>query len=293
MVRVVFSPYQRWSGHTAGSGRSTSGVSPRWAGGPTGLCIPALSVRQTSGVTEQAPLPWEKDWTEAALAADEGMKVVTGLMGFVSSETGNKHAQQLPLYLAAVTFSYAVWENYVEDLAYELTAALSATLEPSHLPMAARDAIESGASTWDLAVDPGWRGLWARKVRSLTKGTEGERSWGLNTASKLNVDELFQIVGIDPVPQRLVAPDPVGSANSKRIPDNIAIAGDGTVDVKNALSQLIAVRGEAVHTATTSSPLYKNQVLWWGNFVTALYEATDISAREQCAVLATSVDGSD
>lgn len=234
-------------------------------------------------MTEQPEAqPWDLEWTAAALAADEGMKVVTGVMGFVSSEQGNKHAQQLPLYLAAVTFSYAVWENYVEDLADELTQGLARTLHPSQIPEAARAAIENGAALWDLAVDPGWRGLWTRKVRSLTKGSESERTWGLNTASKPNVDKLFEIVGISPVPNRLAAPDPVGSGSSRKIPDRIAIADDGTLDVRHALSQLITVRGEAVHTASTTSPLYKNQVLWWGNFVKALYEATDERARALC-----------
>lgn len=233
-----------------------------------------------------AAKPWELEWTEAALAADEGMKVVTGVMDFVSNEKGNKHAQQLPLYLAAITFSYAVWENYVEDLANELTVALASTLEPSQIPQAARDAVETGASMWDLAVHPGWNGLWVRKVRSLTKGSEEERTWGLNTASKPKVDELLSIVGINPVPERLKAPAAVGSGSSKKRPERISIkSSDGTLDVKHALSELISVRGEAVHTATTSSPLYKNQVLWWRNFVTALYEATDVNARQQCAQL--------
>lgn len=228
---------------------------------------------------------WHWDRTDARLAADAGMGVVDGLMEFASDDRGNRHAKQVPLYLAAVTFSYAVWENFVEDLADELVDSLARCLDPGDIPVAAREVIEDGATNWQLSVSPGWRGLWVKRIRALTKGSERAGSWGLNSASKPNSDRLFRLLGLDPIPARIPAPEPTGGTTTKRIPDNVAISKDGTVDVKHVLSELVTIRGEAVHTAATSDPLFKNQVHWWSNFVRALYAETDRHALAQCAEL--------
>lgn len=229
---------------------------------------------------------WHWDRTDARTAADAGMGVVDGLMEFASDDRGNRHAKQVPLYLAAVTFSYAVWENYVEDLADELVDSLARFLEPGDIPDAARELIEEGASNWELSVSPGWRGLWVERVGALTKGNERAGTWGLNSASKPNSDRLFALLGLDPIPVRIAAPEPTGGTTTKRIPEHVAIAEDGSVDVKHVLSKLVSIRGEAVHTASTADPLFKNQVHWWSNFVRALYAETDRLALAQCADLA-------
>lgn len=55
----------------------------------------------------------------------------------------------------------------------------------------------------------------------------------------------------------------------------------GEVDVKNALTQLIEVRGGAVHTATAPDHLRKGHVRWWLAFVEALFEETDRQALQE------------
>lgn len=225
---------------------------------------------------------WDADWSDAAWSADRGMAVVDGLMSFASATRGNPTNEQRSLYVASVAFSYAVWENYVEDLAVELAGMLSAQVGPDSVPDSTRRSIEQH-SAWELAVHPGWRGLWADRVRTLAKGDSAAGKWGMNTASFGKVVELFEVVGVELPPRRLTAPQPRGA--QRRVPARVAIDNNGELDVKNALAQLIEVRGEAVHTARTTDPLYKDEVLWWSDFVRALYHVTDESALAQCRAL--------
>ena len=62
------------------------------------------------------------------------MRVVDGLMSFASDGRGQPTNEQRSLYLAAITFSYAVWENYVESLALELVGGLSTSLPSEKIP---------------------------------------------------------------------------------------------------------------------------------------------------------------
>jgi hypothetical protein len=221
--------------------------------------------------------------TQAIVDADSGMRVVDGLMSFASDGRGKPTESQRSLYLAAVAFSYAVWENFIEDLAIELTDRLAIAIDPARVPDAARKAIEKNAQPWELAVHPGWRGLWVERVRGLAKGSDEPGQWGINSASKDQVDNLFKVVGIDPVPERIDAPIP--RTQRKEPPAGVSLNADGTLDVKRALRGLIAVRGEAVHTAKTSNPLFKAEVFWWGDFVRGLYRATNTAGEEQCGRL--------
>jgi hypothetical protein len=223
-------------------------------------------------------------WTTAALGADVGMQVPKGLMSFANDGRGAPTKEQRSLYLAAVAFTYAVWENYIEDLAIELVGVLSKRLPAERVPGDVKDLISKNASPWELSVHPGWQGLWRSRVSESAKGTASAGQWGINTADATNVSRLFKSVGVDALPKTLAAP--IDDNNKVMLtPPNIHLSSHGSLDVTNALSQLIGVRGEAVHTAKTSDKLLKREVLWWSAFVHDLYEKMDEQARRGCAEL--------
>lgn len=215
-------------------------------------------------------------WTSAYLNALKGMEVPRGMMTFSKGGQGKPSKDETTLFLGAVSFAYAVWENYVEEVAIELTRNLADGIAPERIPMASRAAIEQGATSWELSVHPGWRGLWVNRVTTITKGSEdGRAGWGLNSATFKNTEEVFETAGFgDALPKRLTVK---GRATA---PKNVR-ASKGEVDVKNALEQLIAVRGEAVHTATAPDHLRKGHVRWWLAFVEALFEETDRQAQRE------------
>jgi len=206
------------------------------------------------------------------------MGTVEGLMSFATNERGNRYKKELPLYTAAVTFTYAVWESYAEDLAIEMTELLASKLEPDDVPESIRKEIEKRATTWELAVSPRWQRLWVRMVTERAKGGTGAAPFGLNTASKVKVSKLFELVGIDPVPDLIEAPEESGSHSSPSLPSSVVVA-DGNVDVGQTLDGLIRLRGQAVHGVATEKPLYKHQVLWWQRFVESLISTTDRQAQ--------------
>lgn len=217
--------------------------------------------------------------TGAALTAEEGMKVPKGMMSFASSSQGKPTTNETTLYLGAVSFAYAVWENYVEEVAIELTERLSGAIEPHRIPEAARTEIERSASPWELSVHPGWRGLWVRQVVKMTKGgEEGQGGWGLNSATYDNTGRVFAVAGLTGVlPRRLAVKSPANAPTKVQV-------GDGKmVDVRHTLQQLIEVRGEAVHTARAPEHLRKGHVTWWLKFVSSLYEETDRRAIDEVA----------
>ena len=210
------------------------------------------------------------------MSARTGLKVVDGLMSYASDGRGKPSDQQRALYLGAVAFSYAVWENYVEDLAVEAAGWLAEEVEPSRLTGKVQRFISKDASVWELAVHPGWRGLWVERIIALAKGDGKSGRWGLNTASLQNSSDLLMSAGVEPLPQRLGAPA------RRPAPTRVDIGSDGTVDVDQCLRVLIEVRGQAVHTAQTADKLFKAEVLWWRDFVEALYTETNTRAEEQC-----------
>lgn len=235
------------------------------------------------GACKTARMGWDpKIGTNASVKAEEGMKVPDGLMSFASDGRGQPSNEQRALYLGAVAFTYAVWESYVEEVAVELVELAVNELQdhPERVPEGARRVIETGATPWELAVSPGWRGLWVQRVNAMTGGDEEARTWGLNTANLSNVSNIFASLGLNPVPQRIAAPRKVRALMPH--PSSISIGPkDGKVDVKNALHMLVEVRGQAVHTGRTKDKLYKNEILWWGAFVRGLIAESDRSAREQ------------
>lgn len=214
--------------------------------------------------------------TSAYLNALKGMDVPRGMMTFAKDGKGKPSKDETTLFLGAVSFAYAVWENFVEELAIELTRKLAAGIHPERIPKASRDVIEKDATSWELSVHPGWRGLWVNRVVTITKGGEGGRGgWGLNSATFDNTHEVFMTAGVgDALPTRLTV-----KAQGATAPQNVRDA-DGEVDVRNALTQLIEVRGGAVHTATAPDHLRKAHVRWWMAFVQALFEETDREAQQ-------------
>lgn len=210
-------------------------------------------------------------------------------MSFASTSRGQPTNQQRSLYLAAVTFSYAVWENYVESLAVELVTAMSTDLAPDRMPAKARRVVEysndAPTSAWELNVHPGWRQLWVDRVGELALGAPGKSKYGLNTATVSNVNDLFAAAGLPSLEKRVIAPEP-------RTPGNIIPNGvvdrnpvDHSVDLEKTLQSLISIRGEAVHTASTTNQLLKAEVLWWADFVAVLYHDTDKKATKACKAL--------
>lgn len=228
------------------------------------------------------------DWTGASWAADAAMEVPRGLMGQAKPGRGAPSTVDRHLFMAALTFTYAVWESYVEDVAVELVHLLADTLEPDRIPESARTAIMDGATSWELSVHPGWRGLWTRRVEIAAKGDDSNTagSWGLNTANQKQVRNLFKVLGIDALPQKVTAPDKsVGTC-----PPGINDAS-GFVDVRIALERLVSLRGSAVHTASLPESLRKGEVVWLGALVENLYEETDKRARDACRALFAPLDG--
>lgn len=228
-----------------------------------------------------------REWTKAALGADEGMKVPAGMMSFARSSRGKPTANETTLFLGAVSFGYAVWENYVEEVAIELTERLSSTIAPERIPEVSKVEIEKSASPWELSVHPGWRGLWVRRVVEMTKGGEGgQGGWGLNSATYENTQRVFAVAGLtDALPRRLEV------KSTAKAPTNVQVGDNGDVDVRNALKQLIDVRGEAVHTARAPEHLRKGHVTWWLKFVNSLYEETDRRARRAVTEMLTPSTG--
>jgi hypothetical protein len=200
------------------------------------------------------------DWTRPTNAktdADAGLGIIDGLMEYASDKRGRRSKKEVSLYMASVTFAYAVWENFVEEISIELVKRLADPLDglpPEQLTRPeVRDLIEENATTWELAVYPGWRQLWVERVRKSAVGEEGG-GWGVNTANARNTKRLFRRVGINPLPE----------------------------DKADDLDALVELRGEITHTAKTKQPVYKAEVAQWQGLVANLCEETDVAARQQC-----------
>lgn len=218
------------------------------------------------------------DWTQAALRAEEALQIPKHLMSFGKDGRGKPTKAEGSLYLSAVTFAYAVWESYVEDVVVELTKLVSPLITAELIPEEAKTLLAE-KSTYELAVHPGWRELWIREVVIAAKGEDGGR-YGMNTASFKNVTELFSLAGIiDALPEYLPCGKGTALGKTGTLPAKIHLTKQNEVAVKHCIDLLVRIRGEAVHTATTTDALLKNEVLWWSGFVRALHEEVDKFAR--------------
>jgi hypothetical protein len=192
-----------------------------------------------------------------------GLKAVDDVLGFVKTTAGKPSKQEKSLFVASVALSYAMWENYVEDVAVEATEALSTDVQKEDVPATVRDSImklQPTPTVWDIAVHPGWRSLWLAAVEQRAKGGANTDDLGMNTANQKNVRSLFERVGVDPFTQ----------------------ASDE--DLEN-VEKLVKQRGQIVHTGKAPSDFYKEDAVGWRTFVEDLATKVDKAVGAQAKSL--------
>jgi hypothetical protein len=192
--------------------------------------------------------------SRAIVDLQSGLGAVDDVLSFAKSGVGKPSKQEQSLFVASVALSYAVWENYVEEVAIEATAFLAKHIDPEAVPTTVREWIMKGHPTaWDLAVHPGWRELWIQMVQILAKGEAGrDRDFGMLTADVKNVANLFERVGVNPF-------DRVPDANQRR------------------LDKLVTERGQIVHTGKAPPKFRKKNATDWRAFVQELAKNVDTS----------------
>jgi hypothetical protein len=193
-------------------------------------------------------------WSSAALQADAGLEIVDNVLSYAKTTVGNPGKREQALFLSAVAMAYAVWENYVEQVAIEVVKAMIDEIAPEDVPERVRRELAKHDS-WELTVHPGWRALWVRLVEKRAVGNDDPASYGMNTAGPGQVTNLFEHVGVDPFAD--VAD-----------PDRLAL--------------LVSDRGAIVHTAQPPSPGFKKaDARGWRDYVKDLYETVDLSVQQQ------------
>ncbi len=181
----------------------------------------------------------------------KGLVAVDDVLGFVKQTAGKPSKPEKSLFVASVGLSYAMWENYVEDVAIEVTTFLSEELPPALVPDEVRDALtKAHPNPWDIAIHPGWRALWRADVEKLAKGESNAGEFGINTANERNVKRLFERVGVEP------------------------FANTSTEDLEK-LEKLVKERGEIVHTGKAPPSFYKENATGWREFVAELAKGVD------------------
>jgi hypothetical protein len=215
---------------------------------------------------------WTQGESKSLADTQDSLKVVDGLLSFMSGGVGKPSNNERSLFAATVVFAYGVWESFVEQIAIELAARLSAEIAPSRVPEFVHTRLEKKAdSTWALAVSPGWRALWVSEVERAALGDD--KSFGLNTAGEGQVTALMKLVGID---------DPFARLPKTLVPDHLW----GTVaSPLEALDRLVRLRGEIVHTAQIPKDLRKPHARQWRDFVDDLINRVDQNCRTQARQL--------
>jgi hypothetical protein len=183
-----------------------------------------------------------------------GLKAVDDVLSYAKSGVGQPSKKEKSLFVASVALSYAMWENYAEEVAIEVTAVLAKEVPEPLVPTSVRDWImkmQPPPTAWDLVVHPGWRDLWLQMVRARAKGADGNaRDFGILSANASAVRSLFERVGVDP------------------------FAGVSNDDLEE-LDKLVEQRGQIVHTGKAPANFYKKDALDWRAFVANLGEAVD------------------
>jgi hypothetical protein len=182
-----------------------------------------------------------------------GLVSVDDVLSYAKTGVGKPKREERSLFVASVALSYAMWENYVEDVAIEATELLQRNINPSAVPSEVRNWIMKSSPTptaWDIAVYPGWRSLWLAMVTQQAKGDTAETDLGMNTANARNVRRLFERVGVDP------------------------FAGSTEARLKN-LDRLVKERGQIVHTGKAPKGFYKENATAWRAFVEDIAKEVD------------------
>jgi hypothetical protein len=190
-----------------------------------------------------------------------GLKAVDDVLSFAKPSVGKPTDQERSLFVASVALSYAVWENYVEEVAIEATRFLASHCAESKVPASVREWImKSKPDAWDLVVHPGWRDLWLQMVQTRAKGNAAVQDYGINAADEKNVRSLFDRVGVDP------------------------FQGASKTELAK-LGRLVEQRGQIVHTGKAPPNFYKANALDWRSFVEKLALKIDQGVSSAAAVL--------
>jgi hypothetical protein len=117
-------------------------------------------------------------WSDSSFRADEGLEIVDNVLSYAKTGAGKPGKREQALFLASTAMAYAVWENYVEQVAIEIVEFVSNEIDAADVPdrpkqeLAKRDA-------WSLSVHPGWRALWVEMIRTRAVGDEDSTEFGL------------------------------------------------------------------------------------------------------------------
>lgn len=217
--------------------------------------------------------------SKARQDAEQGMTVVSNLMSYTATGAGKPRKEETSLYLSTMVFLYAVWEDFVEQLAIEVNGHLADAINPSLISTEVRNNFVADATPWELSVDPGWRSLWKSRVKQMAIGnsaTEGKGGFGLNNATLKNVNHLFQMAGLTTVKDTIKGPT---VSQSVRLPAVLGHENENAIPTKEMNEELFLIRCQAVHSAKTISTLYKPEVRWWIEAVRKLIQDTDKQMR--------------
>lgn len=216
---------------------------------------------------------WTDNQTNAYRSIGTALAVVDNILNFAKSGAGKPSEQERALFAAAVAFTYGVWENFVEQLAIELSANVAKGIAPERVPERIRKILEK-RSAWELTVTPGWRALWADHVKGQAIGEDGDdEKFGLNTAKSGQVKNLLALAGVD---------DPYQTIAPARIPAYLPAAKK---TVPEAINALVELRGDIVHTGKVPDALLKGHVTAWRQFIDEATQKIDESCRSQCKKL--------
>jgi len=193
-----------------------------------------------------------------------GLGAVDDVLSFAKEGVGKPKKREQSLFVASVALSYAVWENFVEEVAIEVTTILAGAIPEGSVPPSVREwimKVKPIPDAWDLVVHPGWRELWVRMVRARAKGdSEDDGDFGILTANLRNVERLFERVGVrrfEGVPKA----------------------------EQDKLEQLVAQHGLIVHTGKAPDDFRKKTATDWRAFVESLGQKVDSSIATQAKAL--------
>lgn len=213
---------------------------------------------------------WTASRTKAHRNADKALEVVEAILSYVKDGKGKPSGSERALFAASVVFTYGIWENYVEQLAIEISEHVSDKLSADAVPDRIKKVLVK-KTAWELAVSPGWRQLWVEHVQERAIGDDGEK-YGMNSAKSGQVKDLLSLSGVS---------DPYVTLDKSTIPAYL----DDNIEVTQAIDALVELRGEIVHTGKVPDLLRKSHVHDWRTFVDSACDKIDKACRLQCKAL--------